>query len=371
MSYDAITIDTNIALEFNLNFESGMLSQLFQFRSGAVAFVISEVVEREIKRRLVANTAKARDQVRKAAQRANQYQLLLEAQLQELSGIVEKLEDPEEVAAARLGTFLKQTDAEIIPAEQIKLATLLDYYFSATPPFEPSGAKKSEFPDAIALISLDDWANKLDMRILAVSKDAGWSRFAEASERIDVIPELKDALATLQGHHDKAKALLATLLGFVGARTGIEASFREHLDLAVSTLSALGEGDADLHAEAELVEFSLSDYSLIGKESVVEFTIVQIGETRIVAEVPLEITAEASTDFSLSTWDSVDREYVTLGTASARKDIDFTVAALVTFEGDLEGDPEDIVVSELELVDPPSHVDFGYIEFDSGEDIPD
>ena len=52
MIYDAVTIDTNIFRQHSWNLESGMLSQLIQFKEGNIQVVLSEVVVREIHKHL-------------------------------------------------------------------------------------------------------------------------------------------------------------------------------------------------------------------------------------------------------------------------------------------------------------------------------
>lgn len=46
MDYDAVTIDSNIFIEYGMNLEGGVLAQLFQFREGSAQFVLSEIVIR-------------------------------------------------------------------------------------------------------------------------------------------------------------------------------------------------------------------------------------------------------------------------------------------------------------------------------------
>ena len=67
----------------------------------------------------------------------------------------------------------------------------------ASPPFEEPDKKKHEFPDAIALLSLEEWAEVNKTRILAVSCDRGWAAFAAESEWIVVDSDLASALAEL------------------------------------------------------------------------------------------------------------------------------------------------------------------------------
>jgi PIN domain len=50
---------------------------------------------------------------------------------------------------------------------------LLRRYFAADPPFGGKETKKHEFPDAMALISLEAWARAARTMMLVISRDSG------------------------------------------------------------------------------------------------------------------------------------------------------------------------------------------------------
>jgi hypothetical protein len=49
MSYDVVTLDTNIFANNHYDLERGLLAQLSQFKEGSARFVLSEVVLSEVK----------------------------------------------------------------------------------------------------------------------------------------------------------------------------------------------------------------------------------------------------------------------------------------------------------------------------------
>ena len=59
---------------------------------------------------------------------------------------------------------------------------LFECYFEQMPPFRGGRDKKHEFPDCMALLSLEDYANRAGIQIVVVSKDIGWKQFDEKSE---------------------------------------------------------------------------------------------------------------------------------------------------------------------------------------------
>jgi hypothetical protein len=57
--------------------------------------------------------------------------------------------------------------------------TVVDMYFKLKAPFEEK--KRAEFPDAIALVSLERWAELNKLKILVVSYDSGWEEYCASS----------------------------------------------------------------------------------------------------------------------------------------------------------------------------------------------
>ena len=55
-------------------------------------------------------------------------------------------------------------------------------YFATEPPFSTKERKKSEFPDALALLSLERWATQNKSLVLLVSADGDWKKLVEQSE---------------------------------------------------------------------------------------------------------------------------------------------------------------------------------------------
>ena len=110
------------------------------------------------------------------------------------------------------------------------------------------------------------------------------------------------------------------------------------------------------------------DVSFLQSDGIYDFNIVQTGKDKIVAKVGLSIKAEAQADFSLAVWDSIDKDYVPMGSTSAETEVDFEAAALITFEGDFSAAPPEVDVAELELVDAIKSVDFGSVSPDYSDD---
>ena len=94
-----------------------------------------------------------------------------------VEGIGSKLEKFDKDAVIRnikenFGKFLADNNAVIIPTNEVALDEVMDDYFAGIPPFN-KGNKKAEFPDAITMKALSDWAGSKGAQILVVSGDKG------------------------------------------------------------------------------------------------------------------------------------------------------------------------------------------------------
>jgi hypothetical protein len=243
---------------------------------------------------------------------------------------------------------------------------LVKSYFSATPPFDAAGAKKSEFPDAIALLSLEAWARKSGKRILAVSEDGGWAEFAATSDYIDVEKDFAKALQIVQEHAEEAQARIASILAAIDEGTlprlavDIESGLRD----AMPHWPVHGEGSGSFYLELDSAELKYESHTLTKDDDGYDITIVRMGSSQIVARIGAQFSGTARADFSLSVWDSVDKEHVGMGSESAELEVEFDGAFLLTLSGDFTEHPDEALdVEDIEIVEAPDDFDFGEVEF--------
>lgn len=369
MLYDAITLDTNVFDKNSLHLEAGLLGQMTQFKEGSALFVLSEIVVKEVNRHLVKKASDATATLSRAAKEAADSGLLTSQEQSKLDGVRNGALRAEDVARRRLDSFVLNTGAQVIPATQADIRELVRLYFEASPPFEDTGKKKNEFPDAIALLSLEEWAKSNSKRVLAISADTGWIEFARTSQWIDIQTDLSSALQMFQEHLEQASKVVAKLL--TNAETGERPELFEELsELAseqVSMLPIYGEADSHYHVEFDQVDLSFDSLTFIKADNEYEFDVVRIGKNKIVAKVSVEIQATAEGYVSFAVYDSIDKDYVSMGSETVTTDTNFEAALLIHFTGDM-AHLEDVEISNVELVDAISSVDFGYVELDHEPD---
>ncbi|WP_019516437.1 PIN domain-containing protein [Sphingomonas sp. Mn802worker] len=372
MPYDAFTIDTNAIIQGGINFDAGLLAQLDQFKDGPIQFVISEIVVRETLKHLQANTKKARDSTRAAMDRAVHLGLIAP---EAAKAATDALADSRAVARNRVAAFLEATGAETVPANLCAIDALLKSYFDPTPPFEGAGDKKNEFPDALALLSLEAWAKAGGKTVLAASADKGWQSFAETSNYVFVEGDLAAALQIVQAHAETAAEKVNTFLRRISEGDLPEDEKSLHAMLA----DALVEWDFDVEAtapyryEVDATELRLESLELNEKDGDYGVTVVRLAAEEVVVRVDVEITAMAHVEFSLFAWDSIDREEIGMGGTAAASEETFDAALLITIAGSIDGAVADLEVIEVEVVEGLGSVDMGEIHLDYGgrEDFDD
>jgi PIN domain len=369
MAYDAITIDTNTFIHSGIALETGLLGQLEQFKDAPVDLILPEIVTREVLKHLQQITKDGRDRGLAVLTRLEQLQLVPEADREGLKELAHKVVDSRDAARQRLARFLEATGAETVRASLCSIEELVKLYFAASPPFEPSGSKKSEFPDAIALLSLQKWALDGGKRILAVSEDKGWAAFAERSEQIDVEKDLGKALETLQEHAAAAEAAVANFMEAIvsGALPDIATTINDGLTASLADWVFAADGSSSFFFEPNSTVLRFGSYELEKNGDDYDITVVRLGNELVTARIGVTFTATAEADFSLAIWDGVDREYVGMGNASAESKEEFEGAFLITIYGDLGGLLGEVEVGDIEVVEAIDSVDFGEIEFDYGD----
>ena len=367
MDYGAISLDTSIFDQKGLKLESGILKTLEQFNGKPSHLVLSEIVVREVHAHLRKKATESRFQVGKAI-RESITSLSVSKENSEIASKALMPEgDDDEVAKNRITLFIENTGTEVVPATgRVELNEIIKKYFNYEPPFAETGKKKSEFPDAIALMSLESWAKENKTKILVVAKDGDWEKFAEQSKHIDVIEDLAEAIAKFQ-----PQSSAIDFCSLISKR--LPNSEPEELYGVINQYLADYVGDMDVYPEAssqfnyepDYVEVVLSDFEFItDKNGHALLQPVQGQDETLIIEAKVYITAEASTSFSLSVRDSIDKDYVSIGSASATTEIEFESEILLTFEGNFDGDIENIDLTDFELLSYPTDVDFGDIEPD-------
>lgn len=364
--YDAIVLDTSTFDANGLRLEKGLLGKLGQFKKSPVDIILPDVIHGELKTHLERKIKEVRSSLERFIRDAGDHILLQDYQLKSIEQLVPDASQIEELAIQRITNFIDETGAiEFECGKYANISEILTKYFTNSPPFSESGKKKSEFPDAIALTALENWAASNNKHILTISKDSDWKKFSETSERITNTEELSDALA-LFNKQNAPYAFLAKLEAALDA--GTATSFIKNLEAELS--SALDGFTPDQEADCYLSwepEGSNGWFTGVDLDSN-ELRLIEQTDDYIVLEAEATISFEAEGEFTLSVRDSIDGDYIPLSYITATTEDEFESKILITIAGDLEGDMEELEIEGVEILSIPRTVNFGTLEPDFRDD---
>lgn len=358
--YGAVTFDTQVVVTNSYNFEGGLLNQLLSLRDLPFDVVVSDVVVREIAKHLQTKTKEVRQKLESAFKTAQEYGIDGGQDLLDLD-----VKDVEAAARKRLVNYLENLQAEVVGPKEVSVQELMKLYFKAAPPFS-GGAKKSEFPDAIALLSLEAWALSGSKRILAISGDKDWLEYGKVSRTIDVVPTITDALAILNEQFGKARDDAAALLKTITSdpNSGLAKQLHHKLSSALEVMALHADASSPIEFESEIVEATLKTYELHDTDAF-QLIAVNPDHTELVIRLDIDLFFSAETTFYFSVHDSIDDDYVNIGEAAAVTEDEATVNAIVTIT---TGDHDEREITNAEIVDRYLTIDFGYVEPDYGDE---
>ena len=368
MEWDAVTFDTSIFFKYQHNLEHPMIERLADPNESSFRFVLSEVVLREIEDDLADRGNKAWDSIRKACEAVRQSRLMTDDMLERLDELVGEMISSEDATRSRLSDFESRMQMEVVSVVHANIEELVRRYFDRSAPFG-SARKKHEFPDAIALLSLEKWAEKEQKKILAVSGDSDWAEFAKGSQYIDVEVDLPRAIEKLRQYEGNAKSKLARIFSEInGGKHGrLRNQIFDAMANTVQHFDAYGEVASSLPFEGGPVQFTLQDLEFPAAEDDRELSLVLMDRGQVCASVGFVITARAECEFVFYRHDPTESADEIAGKARAEMEADFWVSALFTLECALETSNPRLELTNLDLLDGVDRVDFGELDPNHGE----
>jgi rRNA-processing protein FCF1 len=371
--FGAITLDTSIFVAQGLKLESGLLKQLEQFRDSSKNLIISEIVKEEILSHLTGKTKDAKREIEKSLKQARDCWQIEDYELEKIKEKIFGKRDVPEIVTERFNKFVEATSLEVIEAKNYLIVSdLIQKYFRSEPPFSKIGKKKNEFPDAIALISLEEWANKNKTKVIVVTSDEDWKNFCKSSDKLYVRDDLAGALALFQLDAD-ADAICKSLSEKYesGDLKSVKEAIFDALEDKLDGFSIYGSIDAEssYSYEEEVTEIKVNGFQVKVLELPnIIFRPINFNDDRLTVELTLTVDVNIECSFLFFTYDSIDKEDVPIGTETANTQTDLEAEVLITFVGDWSKIGAEFEVDDVEIkINAPASIDFGYVEPDWGD----
>lgn len=366
----AISVDTCIFTANGYYFEKGVLKHLEQFKTNTFQLVFSEVTLAEIHSHITNHLKEAKEKLLSGLRGSVKHWAVPEEKQQLVAKELLGKGDASATAATKLKEFLLRCDALKIDAKsRLDIDELLRRYFQVKLPFEASADKKTEFPDAITLLTLEAWAKKHGKAILFVTKDNGCKCFCDESNYLYAIDSLTDALSLIQQRDTHLSDICNTLeTKFAnGQYPNLLSEIEFVISSEIGTLDFTPDAESSFNYDAELDVVELKSLNFDGESGVPDFSVVDYRDEVLIVKVIMQISVETSCNFIFTVHDSIDREDVIIGNAYLDKEIPLKVDVLLSITS---LDSEIPSIENIELVYGRRILDFGRVEPDYGDEDP-
>lgn len=353
-----LTLDTTEFFHVGYNFESPSFKALGQFAGTGITAIFSEVVLNEVHADLRDDIEKKTDAVRSGLNQVNKAARLGLDVKQLLTNL--GIPDASDRSKELLDSFVNKVEGERVSVDEGATSRKLhDLYFAAKPPFSKKADKKSEFPDAMALLSLEHWAKEHGGYVLAVSGDGDWKRFGASSEHIICVPQLAAALSLF----NRSDAVVAGRLS-ANMLADTAAQLKQRIDLILES----SVESFEIEANAPYYYETQDEFSTIDSWSVedYQFGVIDSTDDSVTIAFTINVKATFTADFTFEVKDSIDKDYITIGGTQAAKEETFSLQ-IVASVGREDNSPDPDIL-DIEAEGPSIVVDFGYVDVDYGDE---
>ncbi len=355
----AISIDTSIIEKNQFGFESGVLAKMSQFSRADTSHLVLDIILHEVRSHLVTQSDLVRTQVKNALKPLGNAWGIDKEQRGEALKVLFGDQSGSDKTEERLQDFLHDSSATVLNSvDYVALPEVLSRFIETKPPFGNKEAKKHEFPDAIALLALQEWATQHETTVVAVSTDGDWKRFCAESDRIFYVDDLGHALSVFQAGADDAAALFRSMLED-GKIDGLEASILEAIDSQSDKIDVNFEASANWYYEADLNQIQVSSTDALAAQ-MRNFDVLQYEGNELVLQTSVDIDVTAEFSVSFQHWDGIDREYMGIGSTSVEKKetLNLDLVVTVLFENG------SATLDQIELLPTSTTMEFGEVEPD-------
>ncbi|EPH2970365.1 TPA: DUF4935 domain-containing protein [Klebsiella pneumoniae] len=363
--YTAITLDTTVFDGNGLRLDKGLLASMVQFKTAPTTFVLTDVVVNEITSHIEERIKKSKLSLERSLDSIREHNIVESADVESLKNKLGSAKDCIELAKEKVSQFIESTGAIILDTnEYVTVKDLTTSYFSQEPPFAAVGEKQKEFPDAISLIALNNWAGKTGQVVYAISGDKDWASYCKSKELIDCYEDLSEALNHFNRAH-KPYAVVSNLESRIASGNCLSfmTQLSGHLGYVFDGVDVIQEADSSFYWEPEGCEVQFINLNSIDDN----LRVIRDTEDTIVIEATLNISLEINGMFSLSHFDSIDRDYVSMGSVERSVSKDFDINMLITLSGDFDEAKDNVDALEIdsvEMIDGLGSVYFGELEMD-------
>jgi hypothetical protein len=350
----AITLDTSVFDRYGDDLRNKVLLGLTQFVGTTIKVVFSDIIVSEVQghiaRRAAGTIAAVQRELKNHRQAWGR-----EESLEELGASAHLNDEPDQLAKKQWHAFASAVHASTLAAaDHVHINQLTERYFVSSPPFSGTGKKKAEFPDAIALLSLEGWSRSQKTKLLVLSRDGDWQAFAAQSEHLVCLSDIPEALDQF---NREARFVASRTMALLESQHMADTSYE--IANAVELFFDDNSMEIEAHAspygfEATLQGAALQYWTLKSGPLVLK---ANDEEITFVVDLDCKISFEAS--FSWSIYADGDWHDIGSSPKNITAELDCALQFTVTCSRTIQDEPE---VCDVAVTSKPFAIDFGYVD---------
>ena len=317
-----VFIDANVIIKNCYDFHSGDLERLKHYSElGIIRLITSELVVSEIDNNLRQDISLYASELRNFISKRKPINelKLLDDKHKFLFEDFRKL-GWDEFIITQWHDYLKTTNCVIIPIGTISIGEIVNDYFNLKPPFENAKLKKSEFPDAIIIKSLIEYAKDSLVTTYVFTDDKGWANafpeektmlWGESSKRYLVVDNINTILKYIYNIETEQTKFANIVLGDISnINSAIKKLIKDDIEDMSVSVEFKDTSIIDLNEDYDEIE------EIIANEITPTFSSFEEIEGSHVStifdlELDIKITF-SQTDYENSIYDSEDKVYLFL-----------------------------------------------------------
>ena len=365
------SLDTNVLEGKGFDFKRGALNVLHRQRPVWMTLQLSEVIEQEVHAHRMRDLSDANQKLKTGL---NYMHRKVSLDVSKVFAEVDALKVVESASATftnEMQNFIQGLGGSVLPADGPTLAReMFERYFSKSPPFEVIKDKKSEFPDAAALLSLEHYAQQLEAKGVVISKDRGWLKFAEHSENLYCVHSLESFTSIFEAVGEQVRQLEGKVQScFKDAKSMayklLVEAVEKHVNESTWSVDEIYSGSA-LRLEGDA--YSASVVTVAPDLSNTQGWLTEDEAPVYVVELPVTVSVEVIVNVDFFQYDTIDHEEISMGSQEFSIPMDIELRAFMTSSGQLVATPVDDWDIEFEIAAGNYLVDVGEVDLDLSDD---
>lgn len=323
-----ITIDTSILIKYIHEPNTGMCKQLKIFYNHGIPLIISSIIKNELIRH---KYDEYRDKKTKAETQLKALEKSIEIGVEIFKELEEKINliSPYKQACELLDDFTDTTECEFIEANDVQIGSVFEKYFKQEPPFGENEKKKNEFPDAFALMSLENLAESQSKQAIVLSSDKDWATYCNKSVHLICLTDLSGLIALF----DKQDAV-ENLKNYINKRLSVSSDYNYFKKILYDEVNSDIEKLTPFSDSQSSFRYELTDeyLELASANFPPEIMVLSLDKKEFSFEVNLELDIIAHASFSFYVKDGI--EYANIGSNHSIKKIKTYGTAVITIDFD-------------------------------------